>query len=124
MQKNVFFLSFLLVYIACSLFLATTIHSADLKAQMAERLPAIEALKNKGVIGENNKGFLEFRTNDKSQAQLVQAENADRATVYQMIASKQGASAQLVGERRAIMIAEKGAAGQWYQKPDGSWYRK
>lgn len=124
MQKNVFFLSFLLVYIACTLFLTATVHSADLKTRMAERLPAIEALKDQGIIGENNKGFLEFRSADKSQAPLIKEENGDRAIVYQLIGKKQGASPELVGARRANMIAEKGSAGHWFQQPGGDWYKK
>jgi len=75
------------------------------------------------VVGENNKGYLEFRGAKKSQ-QLVQDENKDRGVVYKAIAKKQGAAANLVGKRRAQMIAQKGKAGQWFQKDDGSWYKK
>ncbi len=90
---------------------------------MAQRLPEITKMKNQGVFGENNKGYLEFREAKKGEA-LLHAENKDRAVVYKAIAKKQGASADLVGKRRAKMIAQKGKAGQWFQKQDGSWYKK
>lgn len=124
MRKNFFFISSLFIFIACSLFMVTIGHSASIKEQMAARIPAINALKDQGSIGENNKGFLEYRTGDTPQQDLVQGENADRATVYSAIGKSQGAPQALVGERRAKMIAENGPAGHWYQKPDGSWYKK
>jgi hypothetical protein len=124
MRKNFFFISSFFILIACSLFVVTIGHSASIKEQMAARIPAINALKDQGSIGENNKGFLEFRSGDTPQQALVQAENADRAAVYSAIGKSQGAPPALVGERRAKMIAENGQAGHWYQKPDGSWYKK
>jgi hypothetical protein len=124
MRKNFFFISSLFIFIACSLFVVTIGYSASIKEQMAARIPAINALKDQGSIGENNKGFLEYRTGDTPQQALVQAENADRAAVYSAIGESQGAPPALVGERRAKMIAENGQAGHWYQKPDGSWYKK
>lgn len=106
------------------MFIASTVHSADIKERMAARIPAIDALKDQGIIGENNQGFLEYRTADKPQQQLVMEENKDRAMVYGAISQQQGAPVALVGERRAKMIVDNGQAGQWFQKPDGSWYKK
>ena len=124
MRKNFLFISSLFLFIACSLFMITIAHSASIKDRMAARIPAINALKDQGAIGENNKGFLEYRTGNKPQPQLIADENKDRAIVYQAISKQQGAPEALVGERRAAMIAEKGQAGHWYQKPDGTWYKK
>jgi uncharacterized protein YdbL (DUF1318 family) len=124
MRKNIFFISSLFIFIACCLFMVTIGHSASIKDQMAARIPAINALKDQGVIGENNKGFLEYRSAGRPQQSLIDAENSDRAAVYAAIGKNQGASPVLVGERRANMIAENGQAGHWFQKPDGSWYKK
>jgi len=90
---------------------------------MAVRIPALTTLKNTGVIGENNKGYLEFR-GTKQSAKLIQDENKDRVIVYKAIAKKQGVSPDLVGQRRAKMIADKGRTGQLFQKKDGTWYKK
>jgi uncharacterized protein YdbL (DUF1318 family) len=124
MHKNLFLSSFLFVFIACMLFIASSVHSADIKERMAARIPAIDALKDQGTIGENNKGFLEYRTGNKPQQQLVAEENKDRALVYEAISKQQGAPTALVGERRAKMISDNGKAGQWFQKSDGTWFRK
>jgi len=124
MRKNFFFFSSFFLFVAYLMFMVSTGHSASIKEQMAERLPAINALKNQGAIGENNKGFLEYRTSGTPQQALIQAENADRATVYAAIGKSQGAAPVLVGQRRAAMIAENGPPGHWFQKTDGSWYKK
>jgi uncharacterized protein YdbL (DUF1318 family) len=96
----------------------------EIKARMIARIPTIVSLKNKGIIGENNQGFLEYRGSSKPRKELIDAENKDRKLVYQVIGRKQNAPVALVGQRRAQQIAEKGKAGQWFQKPDGSWYKK
>lgn len=116
--------SFIFMIIGCFLLVAPAAHSASIKERMAARIPEIIALKDNGLIGENNKGFLEYRTADKPKMELIEGENADRDTVYQAIAKSQGASPSLVGESRAKMIAENGQSGHLYQKPDGSWYKK
>lgn len=124
MHKNLMFSSFLFILTACVIFMTTSVHSAGIKERMAARIPAINQLKTQGAIGESNKGFLVYRTGSQPQAQLVAAENKDRALVYGAIAKQQGAQPALVGERRAKMIAQKGSSGHWYQRPDGSWYKK
>jgi len=124
MPRNFMLISFLFVFIACSLFITLSAHSAGIKERMAARLPQITALKDKGVIGEDNGGFLAFRGADKSGQNVVNDENSDRRQVYAAIGKQQGADAKLVGQRRAKMIRDSGPAGHWYQKPDGSWYKK
>ena len=96
----------------------------DIKERIKARLPVISALKAEGVIGENNKGYLEFLGPNKTQQEVVNAENSDRKTVYAMIAKQQGVSADMVGKRRAVRIAEKAKPGHRLQNPSGSWYTK
>lgn len=103
--------------------IATVALAGGIKERMAARAPAIVALKDQGVVGENNQGFLEFR-GTKQQADLVAAENKDRATVYAAIAKKTGTTPKLVGQRRAGKLAAKAHSGNWLQAPDGSWYQK
>lgn len=97
---------------------------ASIKDRMAARIPVINSLKAAGVIGENNKGFLEFRSGDKPKQDVVNSENKDRKKVYAAIAKKEGVNATLVGQRRAKMISQKGKQGQWYQGADGKWFKK
>lgn len=102
---------------------ATTALAGSLKDRIIARKPAVAALLADGTVGENNQGFLVFR-GAKKQADVVAAENKDRATVYKAIAKKAGTTPDLVGQRRAAHVAESAPAGTWLQKSDGTWYRK
>ena len=79
----------------------------ELKQQMLARVPEINALKNQGVIGENNQGLLEFRGSSQPNKGLIAAENKDRKAVYNAIAKQQGIDAALVGQRRAKQEREE-----------------
>ena len=103
---------------------AVNCSAESIKDRMVARIPAINNLKSQGLIGENNKGFLEYRTSQKVQQDVVQGENQDRQAVYGAIAKKNGADPVLVGQRRAKQIADIGSPGQWFQQPDGKWYKK
>lgn len=123
MQKR--FVIFPLLMLICLLFtVPAATNAASIKERMASRIPVINSLKDAGVVGENSKGLLEFRSGDKSKQDVVTAENNDRKKVYNAIAKKEGVDSSLVGQRRAKMIASKGKKGHWFQKADGKWYRK
>jgi uncharacterized protein YdbL (DUF1318 family) len=124
MRKNIFLFPFIFVFIACSLLVTVPAYSASIKDRMVSRIPAINALKDQGVLGENNKGLLEYRSSNKAQPGLVAGENKDRTAVYAAIGKKQNVSATLVAQRRAKMIANNGKSGHWFQKADGAWYKK
>jgi len=97
---------------------------ADIKARMKERLPKIIELKAAGIIGENNQGFLAFVGTNKSEQALVDAENQDRQLVYGAIAKQQGTTAAVVGQRRALQIADNAKPGEWLQDAGGKWVQK
>ncbi len=98
--------------------------SAGIKERMKARVPEIKALKEAGVVGENNMGYLEILGNRPKQNDVVAAENKDRKKVYSAIAKQQGATADSVGKRRAIQIAGKTNPGEWLQDKDGKWVQK
>jgi hypothetical protein len=102
----------------------TTAAQSDVKARFKARLPAIKALKSQGLVGENNRGLLEFRTANRSQKAVVEAENRDRMKVYDAIARKEGTTAEFVGQRRAQQIAAAASPKEWLQNQAGSWYQK
>ena len=110
----------------CSLLIGiANLADAGIKERLAKRLPAINKLKASGLVGENNKGFLEPREKlSASDKKVVEEENADRRKIYEMLAKKLGQSVMLVQKRRAAQIAKRSKAGIWLQKPDGSWYKK
>jgi uncharacterized protein YdbL (DUF1318 family) len=106
-------------------FASTMLHAEGIKERLAKRLPAINKMKEEGLIGENNKGYLEARkeTSDANK-KIIDAENIDRKKIYQMLAKKTGQTVEVIASRRALQIAEKTKAGVWLQKPDGTWYKK
>ncbi|MBA3014939.1 MAG: YdbL family protein [Proteobacteria bacterium] len=99
----------------------TAMAADGIKDRMLARVPVLNTLKATGVIGENNKGYLELIGNKNANTAEMNAENADRRQVYEAIAKQQGTSADLVGKRRALQIADSAALGTWLQAVDGSW---
>jgi uncharacterized protein YdbL (DUF1318 family) len=96
-----------------------------LRKHQEQRLPALDALKASGVVGENNQGLVEVRGNAGDYAaNLVADENHDRGVVYALFARKYNMAPEEVGLRRARKIAEKSKPGIWLQAPDGTWYQK
>ncbi len=96
----------------------------DIKVRMHNRLPAIVALKSAGIVGENNQGYLTILKQAADKKALVDAENQDRRTIYEAIAKQQKTTPELVGQRRALQIAEKSESGAMIQDAGGKWIRK
>ncbi|RJQ78097.1 MAG: DUF1318 domain-containing protein [Desulfobacteraceae bacterium] len=103
---------------------AATALAQDLKGRMRERLPIIVDLKTRGVVGENNQGYLHMLKGQTEKAAVVTAENEDRRAIYDQIGKQTGTSAVVVGQRRAIQIAEKASPGEWIQDAAGNWHQK
>jgi uncharacterized protein YdbL (DUF1318 family) len=106
MSHRAFKLS-VLVVLATVFLIAADSFAGDIKARMKARQPIIKALKARGIIAENNKGYLEFISDLREKEDVVIAENNDRKKVYTAIAKKTGTSADLVGMRRAKKIAKR-----------------
>lgn len=83
----------------------------------------LAALKAKGTIGENNRGYLEVLVPDPAAQALVEAENKDRKTVYTAIAEQNGLTGQLetIEKVFADVQREKAKPGDKIQNPDGQW---
>ena len=109
----------------CTIFAAGAFASAkEIRGRMIARLPDIKALKAKGLVGENNQGYLEFVGQKKEKQDVVSAENKDRQKVYKAIAKQQETTVELVGKHRAAQIAAKAQPGTWLQDANGKWYQK
>ena len=123
MKKRTFMT--ILTVVLIGFFVAGVSASADdLKTRMKKRLPVLKELKAKGIVGEDNKGYLQFVGAKKEKADVIAAENKDRKTVYAAIAKQQGTTAELVGKRRALQIAKKADPGEWVQDAGGNWNKK
>ncbi len=123
MNLRIFTTSLLVVFFCICTF---TAHAGvkEIKARMLSRLPVIKELKARGIIGENNRGYLAYPGKKKEKKDLVAKENADRKKIYKMIAKQQGAKLALVEKHRAAQLEKKARSGQWLQDAKGKWYKK
>lgn len=118
------FMQLMAMMLALLMMEGTAVAADGVKDRMLARVPSLNALKAQGVVGENSKGYLEAVGGQNASAAEIGAENADRRQVYDAIASQQGTSSDLVGERRALQIAASAPPGTWLQAADGSWRQK
>lgn len=122
MKSTIMFLLINFIFISSAPLYAENL--TEIKARMQSRYISILELKNDGIIGENNRGLLEYRQSQKPKEQLVAAENRDRLTAYKKIAKDCNKSIEDVGKRRALQIRELAADGHWLQNSDGYWFQK
>lgn len=97
---------------------------ADAKLHINARQSDVVALKKSGVVGENNRGYLEIRDGGGSAASVVTDENRDRNVLYAELTKRTGISTDEAGRARAKQIAANSAPGVWLQRDDGGWYQK
>ena len=95
------------------------------RKRFAERRAALNSALKAQLIGENNRGFLELRADDAKVSaelkKLVEAENADRTTIFTNIARRQNSTPEFVGERFAARMAERAPSGIPIQNVQGEW---
>lgn len=126
MNTRTFLRSFLLLL---SLVLAPVASRAAeldaVKARMEERVATVDAMKDRKVVGENNRGFLEARgAVSPADDKIIADENSDRRTVYRALAAQTGVDSNTVGRQRAQQIAIRSKRGVWVQDPSGEWRQK
>ncbi|MBN2466550.1 MAG: DUF1318 domain-containing protein [Deltaproteobacteria bacterium] len=102
-----------------------------IKASLKDRYPAILPYLQKGIVGENQDGFVEVRTMEglalpgKAQVkQLVDAENKDRTNLYREVGNALKIDQNQVGRLQEIFAKEWQKSvppGSWIQADDGSW---
>ncbi|MCK5915757.1 MAG: YdbL family protein [Deltaproteobacteria bacterium] len=114
----------LTLIIASIMIISSNAQAASLKERMRSRMPQITEFKSAGILGENNRGYLELRGPKAGAETLIKAENQDRRAVYNAIAKQQNSNPENVGQRRAAQIAERAPTGTWLQNNQGEWHRK
>lgn len=120
---------FRIAAVTVSLGLGSVVVAAEdpgvVKARMEQRQGAVDGLKDRGVAGENNRGFLEARGGATGDDQkVISDENSDRRSAYAFIASQTGTDPDSVGRRRAQQIAAASKPGVWIQDGSGQWRQK
>ncbi len=120
--SKIFKIHVLLIF--CLIISTQLVPASEIKERMKQRLPVIAELKAKGIIGEDNKGYLGFVTGKRDQEAVIAAENEDRKTVYTYFAKQQNTTIDVVESIQAARKAEITAPGEFFQNPDGSWHKK
>ena len=92
--------------------------------RIASRQSSVAALKEKGVLGESNRGLLEVRQAEAGADRVAADENTDRGVIYAELAKKTGAAPDSVGRTRAKQIAANSKPGLWVQDESGQWRKK
>ena len=90
------------------------------------RYDQLTALKNQGLAGENNRGYVEAFSENKDVLLLVAAENRDRKVIYTVIAQQNGLTGALatIEQVFAQEQRERAQSGFKIQNADGSWVTK
>lgn len=91
------------------------------------RYQQLQSLKQEGVIGENNKGYVTDLKNDAAATALTADENRDRRVLYEALVeqNKLGSTGLLeVQKAFAEVQKEKAGAGDMIQGSSGDWKKK
>ncbi len=115
----------------------TDVDRASLKQRFVQRYKQLVALKDAGRVGETYRGtvdavaptYLDDRVvPGKDDAPTIReflaAENADRRTLYELIAAETGTTADQVAKRNAARNFERAAPEHYLQLPSGKWVKK
>jgi uncharacterized protein len=87
----------------------------------------LQSLKQEGVIGENNKGYVTDLKDNTTASTMVAAENKDRRVMYEALAeqNKLGNTGLLeVQKAFADVQSEKASPGDMVQSSSGDWKKK
>ena len=87
----------------------------------------LQKLKEEGVIGENNTGYVTDLKNNAAASTMVASENKDRRILYEALVeqNKLGTTGLLeVQKAFAEVQKEKAAAGEMVQSAAGDWKKK
>lgn len=96
-----------------------------LQQKFEQRYPELRQFKKDGVIGETAEGFVAFvKGEDAAAASLVNDENADRRTLYKLIAQKEQTTEEKVAERNARRNFRNADKGEFLRDKSGQWSQK
>ena len=91
------------------------------------RYAELQTLKQKGIVGENNQGFVSVLNGAPGADPLASAENQDRNKIYQAIAVQNNLGPEGISEvKRIFAEVQRGKAqpGDSIQLPSGEWVQK
>ena len=90
---------------------------------MQSRYRELYKAKLAGQIGETLEGFV-AAVKGGGPGGLIEAENADRRKLYQLLAQKEGISVDEVARTAAARNFRNAGPEEWLRGPDGQWTQK
>ncbi len=105
----------------------------ELSKRFKKRFDALQKYKDAGKVGETSTGYVEALDakylKDKNLKKIVEAENADRRELYELLARelsnpKTPVTAEQVGKQNAINKFKKAAGHEYFKGKDGKWRTK
>ena len=99
--------------------------SAALDARRA-RFDELADRKSKGMIGENNQGYVTALVSVPEVEEVVTTENNDRKVLYTTIAAQNGLSGEMAIIEKVFgeVQREKAKSGEMIQNDNGQWVAK
>ena len=90
------------------------------------RYEKLRELKDKGLIGENNHGYVEALVDDLEAKSIVEAENQNRKSIYKTIEEQNNLTNALstIEKVFAQVQRDKAVPGDKFQQDDGKWSAK
>ncbi len=91
------------------------------------RFDQLRALKEKGVVGENNRGYVEALGDDPQAKAIADEENQDRRFIYKTIVEQNNLSADAISTIETVFAQvqrDKANPGEKIQDASGSWLKK
>jgi len=90
------------------------------------RFDTIKEFKKQGVLGENNRGYVEVFGSNSAASSLADQENRDRKVIYRTIAEQNGLQSALdtIEKVFAQVQRDKAESGEKIQTEDGRWITK
>lgn len=96
--------------------------SSDVRERRRARRERILAWKSAKLIGENNAGLLDARSElSEAVRRVVDEENADRKLVFEKIAASENLPIEAVAQRMSGRMNERTPSGTWVQDAAGNW---
>ena len=103
------------------------VSAKTIRQNMMKRLAELDKLKASGKIAEANTGYLVWIKKDtaasKDEKLLIDAENAERKTIYSAIAKQQKSTVENVGKRRAAQLRKIARKGHYCMDENGKLYQ-
>lgn len=89
-----------------------------------DRFGELKSLKARGIVGENNRGYVQALAGGSEAGALVAAENRDRKFVYEAILEQNGLDSGAIETVEKVfgkVQRGKAAAGEKVQDDAGNW---